>query len=299
MLFDLGAEFIDLEEKNKYGETPLLRCSSSGVRVDPDCIKFLLDRGASVKAKDYRGCTCLHLLFSPSFIHWQIDPGVRDSLILLVKAGANVHARTNAGESVFDVAYESGCGNADAASRIRLWAEVLTACGYDGARLHEDWRSRRFPDQSDVVKESSVEGNASSNMQDIEKEFGVDEQNLQDIGKELCVDEQDLQDNEPGFDQDLYTDEGSPRVYAQGFGRNSHVDERYLQGEELDYDVFTNDSNITSLSYESRTNATETGFALHGVEESIYANAWSDEIVDGQSMSVNLLDPFFTTKIWC
>ncbi len=322
----MGAEFIDLEEKDEYGRTSLLICSTGfGYGVNPDCIKFLLDRGASVRAKDNDGWTCLHLIFRDRK-HWSRDKphyaqgrslksSVRDSLMLLVEAGADIHARTNGGRCVFNAAYRSGTGHEERLYRARFWEEVLTACGYDGARLYEEWHSQKFSDQSDVEEEgdaeevsdideessieeegdaeevsdideeSSIEGNVLSDMQDIEKEFGLEEQNLQD--------------HESGYEQDLYIDDGNPQGYAQEFDRHFHI------GEELNYDVFMHDSNITFSSYEPRTNSTERGFTLHGVEESINANVWNqpfyhpEALAEEQLMSVNLQNRSFTTKIWC
>lgn len=102
MILKLGGEFINYEGRNKNGET-LLQLSSKGLGpgLQPHLIKTLLDHKASVTARNNFEETCLHLalknLRNPG------DISEQDSLLLLVKAGADFYATDYRGISVSDV----------------------------------------------------------------------------------------------------------------------------------------------------------------------------------------------------
>lgn len=108
-----------------------------GQGLNPDCIKILLDRGASVMARNNWGETYLHLALRS--IRIPESSLEKDSLLLLVKAGADVYATDYHGISVSDVVNTS-----DSVDRRKdlgtyrrdLWDEVFTECGYDPAAVH-------------------------------------------------------------------------------------------------------------------------------------------------------------------
>lgn len=64
LILNLGGEFVNYKGKDEYGQT-MLPCSSQGFwdGLNPHCIKILLDRGASVMARNKLGETYLHLPF--------------------------------------------------------------------------------------------------------------------------------------------------------------------------------------------------------------------------------------------
>lgn len=144
MVLNLGGEFINCENRDEAGHTLLLLCAEGyGCGIDSQCIKALLDRGASIKARDNRGWTCLHCAMSAINC-----PGRRDSekvsVLLMVKAGANVYATDDNGISVSHMAYTPNdwdrfCNLGS--YRGELWDEVLTECGYDAAWFREDYRN--------------------------------------------------------------------------------------------------------------------------------------------------------------
>lgn len=102
MILNLGGEFVNYEGKVKYGRTMLLYSSQGfGQGLYPDCIKILLDRGASVMARNNWGETYLHLALRS--IRIPESSLEKDSLLLLVKAGADVYATDYHGISVSDV----------------------------------------------------------------------------------------------------------------------------------------------------------------------------------------------------
>lgn len=149
MILNLGGEFINLECKDERGRTMLLRCSRGlGYCLGSDSIKLLIDRGANVMARDFWGDTCLHLALDSVRCPGRGPKGVSEkrSLLLMVKAGADVYATNNKGMSVSDVAYISNHFNHSynlGIYRGELWDEVLTECGYDAACFREDFQ-RRF-----------------------------------------------------------------------------------------------------------------------------------------------------------
>ena len=157
MILNLSGEFINYEGRDKYGRTMLLY-SSQGVRysLNPHCSKILLDRGASVTARNNYGETCLHLALE--WIRFPVNTSEKDSLLLLVKAGADVYATDYSGKSVSDVANISTFSDRKrnrSIYRIDLWDEVLTECGYDPAAVHEqDQELEEVSDNEEEVFDS-------------------------------------------------------------------------------------------------------------------------------------------------
>jgi hypothetical protein len=101
----------------------------------PGKIFLLLERGADVGARDRESRTCLHLIFSGlgkgtglgSVFHAEMI--LKDILMSMVTAGADVNAIDFVGRSVSEVACLAGYE--------KLWMEVLGECGYDIAPVYE------------------------------------------------------------------------------------------------------------------------------------------------------------------
>ena len=140
----MGNEFINYEAKNRYGQTVLLRCSNGcGYGLNAPCIRLLIDHGASVMAKDNCGRTCLHYALDSLRNPSQVSE--KESLLLLVKAGADVYAVDDNGISVSDVTYTRSDYDKMfnlGTYRGDLWDEVLTECGYDATLYRGNFRSR-------------------------------------------------------------------------------------------------------------------------------------------------------------
>lgn len=138
-LFDICS--INLEDAvDSTGSTSLLRCScvsDPGGGIDPQCLKFLLDRGANVKARDVYGRTSLHLVVGATYRPHQIN-AIRTSLIHLIHAGADFYATMNDRGSVSDIAYCELVGGTKI-SMGGVFEEALSACGYDAMSFREDF----------------------------------------------------------------------------------------------------------------------------------------------------------------
>lgn len=186
MILNLGGEFINYEGRDKYGQTMLLYSSQGvGDGLEPHCIKMLLDHGASVTARNNFGETCLHLALY--WLRFPVETLEKDSLLLLVKAGADVYAKDYSGISVSDVANRRE-RNGYAYWRD-LWDEVLTECGYDPTAVHE--RDQELEEVSDSEEEvfDSEEG-----VSDSEERVSDSEERVSDSVKhESMIEEQDCE----------------------------------------------------------------------------------------------------------
>lgn len=147
-MLNYGTPLISLNSRVIYGyfedDTPLLLLASyfaepTGVETF-EKIMLLLERGADAKIVNDYGETCLHRILSYKIAgyfgnRWNLrinlcqplcrrrTEDAEKVLVALVKAGANVYARTNWGESVSERAYCNG--------HTKLWMKVLKTCGYD------------------------------------------------------------------------------------------------------------------------------------------------------------------------
>ena len=132
LLLDKGHVFIDLEAVDSYGDIALLAAASSHeYRIEPDSrfYRLLISRGAAVKARNSKtGESCLHHILSNRMEN-------AETLIFLIKAGADVYAQDNRGRTVSEAAYtwSKRFGNpfADRASIPHIWESALIACGFD------------------------------------------------------------------------------------------------------------------------------------------------------------------------
>jgi hypothetical protein len=89
-------------------------------------IYLLLKRGADVGIRDQWGRNCLHLVFlgvMHRLIYGDREEELKDILMSMVTAGADIDGYDNNGRSVPQLVCETGLE--------RLWIEVLTECGHD------------------------------------------------------------------------------------------------------------------------------------------------------------------------
>jgi Ankyrin repeat len=148
LILDLGESFIDLEEKSKWGNSPLLLLAhnySGG--YDPERFALLLRRGSNIHARNsYTGDTCLHICIeSARYCEYFKE---LESLILLVKNGADVNACNYDGASVSEYAYWSSEDDDEdnrwliGGYRGDLWDAVLSECGYDITEMRKGFPRR-------------------------------------------------------------------------------------------------------------------------------------------------------------
>lgn len=143
MLLDYGYPFIFPGGFFNKHETPLLHLASTHSLRNfisyceiPDKIALLLQRGADVLSHDLDGNTCLHLVMRYRFDEecstaprYRNDSAseyhkeLKDILMLLLTAGADVTARNSFEFSPSDVAWDYG--------HWQQWTDALQECGYD------------------------------------------------------------------------------------------------------------------------------------------------------------------------
>jgi hypothetical protein len=144
LILDLGASFIDLEQKDEMGCTPLLtlaRGYSGG--YDPAKFDIFLRRGTNLKARDNWGRTCLHKCIKYARLAKCSDE--QESLVLLVKKGADVNACDNCGTSISETAYTYSYHDEEdglAGYLGDLWDAVLSECGHDITEMRQGFPRR-------------------------------------------------------------------------------------------------------------------------------------------------------------
>jgi hypothetical protein len=103
-------------------------------------VALLLSRGSDPNSRDSLGKSSLHHCIKSSELYTCFD-----ELILLMNAGADVHAMDRWGKSVTEYAYHTPVegmhslrwyGKASG-NRGKIWQEALTACGYDAAAFRQ------------------------------------------------------------------------------------------------------------------------------------------------------------------
>lgn len=211
MILNLGGEFINYEGEEVDGETMLLLCARGfGRGPNSHTIKLLLDRGARVTARDSEGWTCLH--YALDSIR---DPGnvsEKGSLLLMIKAGADVYATDHYGKSVSDVAYNSHLYDKIfnlGTYRGDLWDEVLTECGYDAAWFREEFRRREDSRRRHPAYYHRL-------VQELRQAFNIDERNPTTEEQNPEIGGQDLGNNEESSnvvmrDAGIYRNSSSPQ----------------------------------------------------------------------------------------
>ena len=143
LLLDLGRDFIDIEEKDKFGRTALLRMLqwSSYEIVDIfGKVDLVLTRGANPQSRSKEGMSCLHYC-----IKMVNKSRCLKVLVLLMNAGADPCAEDNSGQSVTECAYKTPIegwiyrfrGGSPGGNRGMIWEQALTACGYNATEFRQ------------------------------------------------------------------------------------------------------------------------------------------------------------------
>ena len=98
MISLLTSHGADVNAKARNGETPLHQAVELmlefGLEVFSETVAALLDHGADVIARDNNGEAPLHIA-----ARW----GSREMLVILIEAGADIRAKTNAGATIVDL----------------------------------------------------------------------------------------------------------------------------------------------------------------------------------------------------
>jgi hypothetical protein len=149
--------------QNHLGDTPLLTAftfSSDLVPFDSTShiqrLSFLLSKGCRIGEVDNNGFNCLHVLFSEApppalkdnddILRCRPDgKDVRDSLVYIVRQGADVYATDRLGRSVSQFAYSETCWSTarELGSYCGdLWDAVLDLCGYDISQFRKGYPRR-------------------------------------------------------------------------------------------------------------------------------------------------------------
>ena len=137
---NLGASFIDVKQpyQGEYLLFKLARNYSNG--YTPQKFELLLNRGSSIYDRNGQGETCLHVcLHNATFCRFSNE---KESLILLVRKGADVHAVDYSGTSISDVAYNASYQDDRpdlGGYRGDLWDAVLSECGYNISEMRKGY----------------------------------------------------------------------------------------------------------------------------------------------------------------
>ena len=153
-MLDNGKPFFSASNILGSGEVPLRvladwhAVSTTDPYQIPDKFALLLSRGANPHVRDDHGDTCLHILMHYNHrrekIHHRVfqntvndkyDGELKDILLLLMTAGADVCVSNNYAETPSDIAWSW--------NHEREWREALEECGYD-------------PDEVDDAEEQNV-----------------------------------------------------------------------------------------------------------------------------------------------
>ena len=136
MMLDIARPFIDLEGKDSLGLLPLFMIPEYSTQDSSSSkLSLLLARGANLHARDDDGRTSLH-----KFIRKAVPnsaPGDLQSMVLLIRSGADVYSVDKRGRSVSESAYmyrRLDKFHFRGGLRGDLWDAALSQCGYD---LHE------------------------------------------------------------------------------------------------------------------------------------------------------------------
>lgn len=137
-----------MELADSLGRTPLLRMCSWYSTYTRHSFTYLVNRGASVNARDNAGATSLHLAIENAK---RPLSGEAEALAYLLGQGADVHATTAEGLSVSEVAYTTSSTDVVyklGSYRGDLWDAVLAGAGYDVVKFRRGWpRKENFTAQ--------------------------------------------------------------------------------------------------------------------------------------------------------
>lgn len=155
MLASAGA---DINVRDKYGETPLMKASASGIGIKP--LTRLVELGADMEAADNKGNTALH--------HAAGNGRTNKPLDYLLRSGASVNVRNTKGETPLVWAVCSG-RTRGAEMLLELGAEIDSRDS-DGRTplLRAIQRGGNMPDRIELLVENGADIYAES-----EKGLGI------------------------------------------------------------------------------------------------------------------------------
>ena len=142
LILNYGSEYIDPSAADMSAEPTLIRVLGNRSWT-PDIIKKLLDIGCDATATNDRGMSCLQYALRGS-LSLDSPAEIEETLVLLLKAGANPYHKDNDGMTpshfACDGFTELLCGttsyscNCDLQA-FQLWTKALETCGYDAREL--------------------------------------------------------------------------------------------------------------------------------------------------------------------
>jgi hypothetical protein len=181
MIFDLAADFIDMEERSR-GETCVLRASSGWSGLDPNILNLLLSREANILVRDHwSGRTCLHNAvegLSRGYSQYSGSMESKAFLVVLLRAGLKVTDEDNEGDTPWDLARQL-CHE-----RRKVFKDALTECGIDWTSLFvdgEECPGGEFFGQYDCYCETDSEKERPDEEQSDQSESSVRYQNPDEI----------------------------------------------------------------------------------------------------------------------
>ena len=164
MTLGLSSHFIDLEERDLDGNNGLMRfLQRAGLRINESgsmsrIVDLFLHLGANPIARNNYGDTCLHIC-----IKYVTSKTCLETLISLIKGGADVYAINNSAVSVTALAYSTPYSGFSVLSRYchyqnfsptskgPLWIQALESCDYNSERFRQadvDASGRIYEDSS-------------------------------------------------------------------------------------------------------------------------------------------------------
>ena len=235
-------------------------------------------------AKDCYGFTCLHNVVRSAnhrLSNPQFSLTLKDSLKILIRAGADVYATTNRGYSVSDFAYSAFFPDPPPRFLGEVWEEALSACGYDVTWFREDYCRRKHADAGDLcLCRRLVRKYAFNGTRSPDNALGIYNHHTR------CIefDEQDAGSNSNERDGECFSaDEQSPQSNKPRF-EEIGPDEQNIQGTESSLDAVMQDSSHASTQCDPFSlNSAWGGLAPHsyGTEQTMDdVNIWNQ--ADGE-----------------
>ena len=106
----------DVNATNLFGGTPLLTVARA--KESPEFVKFLINAGADVKARDRQGEIALHKLA------WFVYPQLNvESAQILLDAGADIAAKNQDGKTPLDILLDNSMKNDDLVKLFHEYAD--------------------------------------------------------------------------------------------------------------------------------------------------------------------------------
>ncbi|KAK5084924.1 hypothetical protein LTR70_006387 [Exophiala xenobiotica] len=250
-MLDNGEPFFSASNILESDEVPLLVLANYHASYGtepyqiPDKFALLLSRGANLHVRDDNGDTCLHvvMLYDPGRIHREelrtrvyqnpvndkYDGELKDILLLLMTAGADVYARNIYEETPSDIARSW--------NHEREWREALEECGYDPDEVEDaeeqniSWSSGTdfvrtsqqrpllsFAEYLEIRKGRHIEEKLD---EESEIETGVDEEEI--IAENTWESWETKSDGDSGENQELEGDEHSREEHMHWEGSRANA----------------------------------------------------------------------------